>query len=96
MRQWGDYLLLIDNSARPITTNRGEDSMIISLLHKNYCISVHTISDPFDETLFVSEVDIGSKDGKSIIKITANQSFAAESDAEVCGLEMGRNWIDKH
>jgi hypothetical protein len=70
--------------------------MIISLLHKNYCISVHTISDPFDETLFVSEVDIGSKDGKSIIKITANQSFAAESDAEVCGLEMGRDWIDKH
>jgi hypothetical protein len=95
MRQLGDYLLLIDYSARP-TTNRGEDSMITSLLHKNCCISVQTISDPFDETLFVSEVDIGSKDGKSIIKITANQSFAAESDAEVCGLEMGRNWIDKH
>jgi hypothetical protein len=65
-----------------------------ALVHKNYYISVHTTPDTLDKTLFVSKVDIHSKDGRSILKITTNQAFADESDAEVCGFEMGKNWID--
>jgi hypothetical protein len=67
-----------------------------ALVHKNHYISVHTTPDTFDSKLFVPKVDINSKDGRSIMKITANQAFAAESDAEVCGFEMGKDWIDKH
>ena len=67
-----------------------------ALVHKNYYISVHTTPDTFDETLFVPKVDISSKDGRSIMKIAPNQAFTDESDAEVCGFQIGKNWIDKH
>jgi hypothetical protein len=65
------------------------------LVHKNHYISVHTTPDTFDKTLFVPKVDISSNDGRSILKITTIQAFADESDAEVCGFEMGKKWIDK-
>jgi len=30
------------------------------------------------------------------MKIATNHAFAAESDAQVFGFQMGKNWIDKH
>ena len=68
---------------------------MLVLGHKNYYISIHTTRDTLDETLFVAKVDIGSKDGESIMKIATNHAFAAESDAQVFGFQMGKNWIDK-
>ena len=69
---------------------------MLVLGHKNYYISIHTTPDTFDETLFVAKVDISSKHGESIMKIATNHAFAAESDAQVFGFQMGKNWIDKH
>jgi len=69
---------------------------MLVLSYKNYSISIHTTPDTFDETLFVAKVDISSKDGESIMKIATNHAFAAESDAQVFGFQMGKNWIDKH
>ena len=69
---------------------------MLVLSYKNYSISIHTTPDTFDETLFVANVDISSKDGGSIMKIATNHAFAAESDAQVFGFQMGKNWIDKH
>jgi hypothetical protein len=51
--------------------------------------------DTFDETFFVAKIDISSKDGESIMNIDTNHAFAAESDAQVFGFQMGKNWIDK-
>ena len=68
---------------------------MLVLGHRNYYISIHTTPDTFDKTLFVSKVEISSKDGKSIMNIATNHAFAAESDAQVFGFQMGKNWIDK-
>ncbi len=46
--------------------------------------------------VIVAKVDISSKDGESIMKIATSHAFAAESDAQVFGFQMGKNWIDKH
>jgi hypothetical protein len=46
--------------------------------------------------VIVAKVDISSKDGESITKIVTSHAFAAESDAQVFGFQMGKNWIDKH
>ena len=46
--------------------------------------------------VIVAKVDISSKDGESITKIATSHAFAAESDAQVFGFQMGKNWIDKH
>jgi len=43
----------------------------------------------------VAKIDISSKDGESIMNIDTNHAFAAESDAQVFGFQMGKNWIDK-
>jgi hypothetical protein len=69
--------------------------MIISHIHKNYCISVHAIPDAIDSTLFVPSVDISLRNGESIRIMMTTQAFAAQSDAEKCGFEMGENWIDE-
>ena len=69
---------------------------MLVLGHKNYYISIHTTPDTFNKALFLPKVDISSKDGKSIMNIATNQAFAAESDAQVFGFQMGKNWIDKH
>ena len=66
------------------------------LVHRNHYISVHTTPDTLDQALFVPKVDITSKDGRSILKIAPNQAFADESDAEVYGFELGKNWIDRN
>ena len=66
------------------------------LAHKSYHISIHTIPDTFEKTLFVSKIDISSKDGESIMNIATSHAFAAESDAQVFGFQMGKNWIDMH
>jgi hypothetical protein len=68
---------------------------MLVLGHKNYYISIHTTPDTFDETFFVAKIDISSKDGESIMNIDTNHAFAAESDAQVFGFQMGKNWIDK-
>ena len=68
---------------------------MLVLVHKNYSISIHTTPDTFNKALFLPKVDISSKNGRSIMKITPNQAFAAESDAQVVGFQMGKNWIDK-
>jgi hypothetical protein len=69
--------------------------MITSHVHKNYCISVQAIPDEVDSTLFVPTVDISLKDGKPILGTLSTEGFATQSDAEKCGFEMGKNWIDK-
>jgi hypothetical protein len=69
---------------------------MLVLGHKNYYISIDATPDTFDETLFVAKVDISSKDGESIMKIATNRAFAAKTDAQVFGFQMGKNWIDKH
>jgi hypothetical protein len=69
--------------------------MNTSHVHKNYRISVHAIPDAVDSTLFVPRVDISLKDGKPILAMMSTQPFAAKPDAEKCGFEMGKNWIDE-
>ena len=68
---------------------------MLVLVHKNYSISVHTTPARVDSALFLPKVDISSKDGEPILKIITSQAFAAESDAERRGFEMGKDWIDK-
>jgi hypothetical protein len=60
---------LIDNFARRTTTNQGEDSMIISNVHKDYRISVPAIPHALDSTLFVPTVGITSEEGKRTVKM---------------------------
>jgi len=69
--------------------------MITSHVHKNYCISVQAIPNAIDRTLFVPTVDISLKDGKPILGMVSTEAFATQSDAEKCGFEIGKNWIDK-
>ena len=69
--------------------------MITNLLHKDYCISVQAIPNAIDRTLFVPTVEISAEDGKPILEMMTTQSFADRSDAERCGFEMGKDWIDK-
>jgi hypothetical protein len=69
--------------------------MIISNVHKDYRISVRAIPNALDSTQFVPSVDISLNDGKRILGMVTTQAFAAQSDAERCGFEMGKNWIDE-
>ena len=64
-----------------------------SLFHKTYCISVDSTPDALRETLFRPMVDVGSKEGKSLVTIGTTQTFATQSDAELYGLQMGKRWV---
>ena len=64
--------------------------------HKNYYIDVHIIRRASsDRELFRPKVDVGPEGGKHLVKIGTSQAFADEKDAEACGFELGREWIDR-
>ena len=60
--------------------------------HKTYYIDVNLFRDPFRSDLFMPTVGEG---GKLKVNIGTSQAFAHEKDAEACGFELGREWIDR-
>ena len=62
--------------------------------HKSYYINVNLFLDTFRSDLFTPTVDVG-EGGKLVVNLGTSQAFADEKDAEACGFELGREWIDK-
>ena len=70
--------------------------MLAHFTHKNYYIDVHITRDSYvyASELFRPTVKVCPEDGKDIVNIGTSLVFADEKDAEACGFELGRNWID--
>jgi len=69
--------------------------MLTHFIHRNHYIDVHIIRDSYNGELFTPVVDVHPEGGHILIKIATRQVFADEKDAEACGFESGRNWIDQ-
>jgi hypothetical protein len=68
--------------------------MPANFTHKNHYIDVHIIRDLYNGELFMPVVDVRPQGGHNLIKISTRQVFADKKDAEACGFELGRDWID--
>ena len=68
--------------------------MINGFKYGNYRISV-SAKDTFGSTRLTPTVDISPPHGTPVLYLGTSQVFATESEAESCGVEMGKEWIDK-
>ena len=65
--------------------------------HKNYYIDVHIIRRASSESeLFNPKVDVGPEGGNHVVNIETSQAFENDKDAQACGFELGKEWIDKN
>ena len=69
--------------------------MLTHFTHKNHSIDVQIIRDSYNGELFTPVVDVRPRIGHILIKIGTSQVFADGKDAEACGFELGRDWIDQ-
>ena len=67
--------------------------MITGLIHRNYYISVSTNNESRE---LMPKVNISSQDGKPMAFLGTSRAFATEAEAELCGVEMGKEWIDRN
>ena len=63
--------------------------------HKNHYINVRVIPDSYGGGLFMPLVDVGPEGGTNRVNLGTSQAFAEKKDAEECGFELARSWIDK-
>ena len=63
--------------------------------HKNQYIHVRVMQDSYGRGLFRPLVDVGPKGGNHQMNLGTSRVFADKKDAEECGFELGREWIDK-
>ena len=63
--------------------------------HKTYRIDVNLSRDPLYGNLFTPTVSVGPEGGRPVVNIGTSKGFSDEKDAEACGFELARRWIDK-
>lgn len=67
---------------------------MLVVAYKNYSIAVHAALD-FAQQLFRPDIEIRSKDGELILKMSLKKTFSAEPNAEAYGIERAKDWLDR-
>ena len=64
--------------------------------HKHCYIAVRIIwRESSDNKYFKPKVEVGSEGGNLLVNIATSQAFADVKAAEACGIDLGREWIDR-